>query len=112
MPAYRLTPAAQADLIEIRQFTLQQWDAGQSQKYLSDIRNTIRLLAETPTLGKLCPDLGKDILRFPQGSHVIYYVEHEQQLVAFGVLHKRMVPLGHLRAGEDLMRVKRKPLDI
>ena len=96
MPNFRLTPDAKSDLIEIRRFTIKQWGAAQSQKYLSELRQTIRLLAETPSLGKSRLDVGSDVLSFPQGSHVIYYMVHEQQLVVFGVLHKRMVPLNHL----------------
>lgn len=93
---YRLTPDAQSDLIEIRRFTVQQWGSAQSQKYLSELRKTIHLLAETPSLGKVRPEIGANVLSFPHVSHVIYYVVHEQQLVVFGVLHKRMVPLNHL----------------
>jgi toxin ParE1/3/4 len=100
MAHYRLTPDAKSDLIEIRRFTIKQWDVAQSQKYLSQLRQTIRLLAETPTLGKSRPDVGADVLNFPQASHVIYYVLHEQQLVVFGVLHKHMVPLNHLSERE------------
>ncbi len=96
MPAYRLTPDAQSDLIEIRRFTVQQWGSTQSQKYLSELRKTIRLLAETPSLGKPRPEVESNALSFPHASHVIYYEVHEQQLVVFGVLHKRMVPLNHL----------------
>jgi toxin ParE1/3/4 len=97
MPAtYRLTPDAQSDLIEIRRYTVQQWGPAQSQKYLSDLRKTIRLLAETPSLGKSRPEVETDVLSFPHVSHVIYYMVHEQQLVIFGVLHKRMVPFNHL----------------
>ncbi len=95
MPNFRLTPDAQADLIEIRRFTINQWGSTQSQKYLSELRQTIRLLAETPTLGKSRPDVGLGVYSFPHVSHVIYYVVHHQ-LVVFGVLHKRMVPLNHL----------------
>ena len=93
---YRLTPDAQSDLIEIRRFTVTQWGTTQSKKYLSKLRNTVRLLAETPSLGKSRPEVGSNVLSFPNVSHVIYYVVHEQQLVVFGVLHKRMVPLNHL----------------
>lgn len=93
---YRLTPDAQADLIEIRRFTLKQWGAHQSQKFLSELRQTIRLLAETPSVGKLRPDVGIDVLSFPCVSHVIYYLIHKRQIVVFGVLHKRMVPANHL----------------
>ena len=53
-----------------------------------------------PSLGKSRPDVGPEVLNFPHVSHVIYYVMHEQQLVVFGALHKRMVPLNHLTKRE------------
>jgi len=96
MPAYRLTPDAQSDLIEIRRHTVKQWGSAQSKKYLAELRKVIRLLAETPSLGKSRPDVGVNVSSFPYVSHVIYYLVHEQQLVIFGVLHKRMVPIKHL----------------
>jgi len=96
MPGFRLTSDAQSDLIEIRHFTIKQWSRAQSQKYLSELQQTIRLLAETPSLGKSRSDVGSNVLSFPCSSHIIYYVVHEQQLVVFGVLHKRMVPFNHL----------------
>jgi toxin ParE1/3/4 len=100
MLIYRLTPDAQTDLIEIRRFAVKQWGTAQSQKYLLELRQTIRLLAETPSLGKSRPDVRSSVLSFPHASHVIYYVVHEQQLIVFGVLHKRMVPLNHLAERE------------
>jgi toxin ParE1/3/4 len=100
MRSYRLTPDAQTDLIEIRRFTVKQWGTAQAQKYLLELRQTIRLLAETPSLGKSRPDVGSNVLSFPHVSHVIYYVVHEQQSIVFGVLHKRMVPLNHLAERE------------
>lgn len=99
---YRLTPDAQSDLIDIRKYTLKQWGATQSQKYLSELRQTIRLLAETPSLGKTRPDISAEVLSFPYVSHVIYYLVYERQLVVFGVLHKRMVPENHLE-GRDVI---------
>jgi toxin ParE1/3/4 len=96
MSNYRLTPDAQSDLIEIRRFTIEQWGRMQSRKYLSELRQTIRVLAETPSMGKSRPDVGSDVWSFPHVSHVVYYVMREQQLVVFGVLHKRMVPTNHL----------------
>lgn len=96
MVNFRLTPDAQSDLIDIRRFTVEQWGKAQSQKYLSELRKTIRLLAETPFLGKSRLDVGEGILSFPHVSHVIYYMVHKRQLVVFGILHKRMVPMNHL----------------
>lgn len=94
--AYRLTPDAQADLIEIRRYTLNQWGNDQSQKYLSELRQTIKLLSETPTIGKQRNEVGVDVYSFPYASHVIYYTLYEQQVVVFAVLHKSMIPLIHL----------------
>lgn len=53
MPNYRLTPDAQADLIEIRRFTVEQWGAAQSQKFLSELRQTMRVLAKIPPPGQV-----------------------------------------------------------
>ncbi len=100
MSNYHLTPDAQSDLIEIRRFTLKQWGVAQSKKYLSDLRQTICLLAETPTLGRVRQEVEKGVLSFPHASHVIYYMVHEQRMVVLGVLHKRMVPLKHLTERE------------
>jgi toxin ParE1/3/4 len=54
------------------------------------------LLAETPSIGIHRPEVGARVFSFPHVSHVIYYIQQENQVVVFGVLHKRMVPLNHL----------------
>lgn len=100
MSIYQLTQDAQADLIEIRRYTVEKWGKDQSKKYLHELRQTIRLLANTPSLGKARPDVGEDVLSFPHVSHVIYYVLYQGQLIVFGVLHKRMVPVNHLDGRE------------
>ncbi len=96
VPAYRLTPDAQADLIEIRRYTLNQWGKIQSQKYLFELRQTIKLLSEAPAIGKQHLEVGADVFSFPHASHVIYYTPYQQQVVVFAVLHKSMIPLIHL----------------
>ena len=93
---YRLTPDAQSDLIEIRRYTLAQWGGRQSKKYLSELRQIMSLLSETPKIGKQQPKLGLGFSSFPCSSHVIYYHRHGKQLVVFAILHKSMVPISHL----------------
>jgi toxin ParE1/3/4 len=100
--AYRLTLDAQSDLVDIRRYTLRQWGVVQSQKYIAELKQTIRLLADTPTLGKPRPDVAPEALSFPCVSHVIYYLLHREQIIVFGVLHKRMVPSNHLEHREIL----------
>jgi len=102
MPSYRLTSDAQSDLIDIRRYTLTQWGESQSKKYLSELRQTIKLLSDTPALGKQRPDIAVGVFSFPHASHIIYYILDKHQLVVFGVLHKRMVPLNHLENRETV----------
>jgi toxin ParE1/3/4 len=96
MSSFSLTPDAKQDLLNIRTFTVKKWGSTQAKSYLSDLRETIGLLAQTPTLGKKREDVAKGVYSFPHSSHVIYYKLHKKHLVVFAVLHKRMVPLNHL----------------
>ena len=100
MRGFHLTPDAQSDLLDIRRFTISQWSATRAQRYLAELRRSIQRLAQTPSLGKARPDMGPNVSSFPHASHVIYYIVHEQQLVVFAVLHKRMVPARHLSERE------------
>lgn len=100
MKGYRLTQDARPDLIEIRRYTVDQWGVAQSHRYLSELRETICVLAEAPLIGRVRPEVGSKVLSFPYSSHVIYYVVHEQQMVIFAVLHKRMVPINHITERE------------
>ena len=93
---YRLTPDAQSDLLEIHRYSLAQWGSRQSEKYLKELRQLIRLLSASPGMGKARPDLGTNVLGFSHSSHVIYYQLHHEQIVIFAVLHKSMVPESHL----------------
>lgn len=96
----RLTPDAKTDLINIRQYTVQHWGRQQSTKYLSELRRTIRLLIETPTMGIKRPDVGSNIFSFPHVSHMIYYTFNKVQLVVIAVLHQSMIPLNHIQDRE------------
>ena len=95
---YRFTQDAQQDLIKIRRFTLQTWGAEQSMAYLVNIKNTVQLLSEMPTMGQHCRDeLGDGVYRFPCVRHTIYYISilaHEMVVIA--ILHQNMVPEVHL----------------
>ena len=93
---YRLTPDAQSDLIEIRRYTRVQWGGEQSKKYLSELRQIMSLLSETPKMGVQRSELGAGIFSFAHSRHVIYYQCLGKQLVVFAILHKSMLPMAHL----------------
>jgi len=100
LSGYSLTSDAKADLFEIRRFTLQEWGVSQTEKYFSELRKTLRLLVEFSAQGRHRPEASEGVLSFPYASHIIYYMVHQQQLVVFAVLHKRMAPANHLLGRE------------
>lgn len=100
MSGFRLTEDAQADLVGIRQYTLENWGANQSKKYLEDITQKLLLLSENPSLGKLRVDVAADVYSFLHESHIMYYIVAQEQLVLFAVLHTSMIPSIHLERRE------------
>ncbi len=96
MTRFRLSSDAQTDLINIRHYTLKNWGSEQSEKYLTELQQTIELLAASPKMGKKRADISTEDLSFPYASHVIYYALQSDCLLVFAVLHKSMVPNNHL----------------
>lgn len=82
----KLSDEAKADLVEIRQYTLQQWGPQQSAKYITAISATINNLADNPLMGVPRNDIKEGIRLFVHGRHVIYYMVRHQLLIVIRVL--------------------------
>jgi len=97
MPQYLFTEQSKQDLIQIRRFTVERWGNNQSVHYLRSLRKTLLLLSEMPSMGKDCSDdFGKNIYRFPFGSHLVYYLAiPDKKVVVVAILHQTMVPAKH-----------------
>lgn len=98
MSQYYFTQEAQQDLIKIRKFTFNTWGSEQSTAYLRNLKKTLQLLTEMPSMGINCKDsLGDDIYRFPFVSHTIYYTTlPNNKIVIIAILHQGMVPEIHI----------------
>ena len=95
---YVFTHYSREDYINIRRYTLKKWGEKQSKHYLNDLKKTFELIAEMPLMGENCLEsLGKEVYRFPSGSHIIYYLAaSNKEIVIFAILHQRMLPQKHL----------------
>lgn len=98
MGQYFFTKHSQNDLVRLRRFTKETWGEKQSIIYLQNLRDSLQLLSDMPSMGKNCfDDLGKNIFRFPSGAHMIYYLaQTTEQIVVIAILHQSMVPSKHL----------------
>ena len=73
MSRYVLSPAAQADLNQIWDYTCQRWSDGQAEMYVREIQRAIELVADNPQIGRPCEDVRAGYRRHAVGSHTLYY---------------------------------------
>ena len=102
----KLTEGAKKDLIKIRSYTKKEWGVDQQNKYLLEMNNSIKLLQESPLIGKAKPDIGKGFYSYPFKSHIIYYSFNSQLLMIFGIFHKSMIPRKHLSRDDRFFHKK------
>lgn len=73
MSRYVLSPAAQADVDQIWDYTCQRWSDSQAEVYLREIQRAIELVADNPQIGRSCEDVRAGYRRHAVGSHTLYY---------------------------------------
>ncbi|WP_280212185.1 type II toxin-antitoxin system RelE/ParE family toxin [Nocardia cyriacigeorgica] len=97
MSRYLLSPAAQADLEEIYDYTCDRWDHDQAETYLREIQHAIERAAANPRIGRPCDDIRSGYRRLTAGSHTLYYrLTPAGQVDVVRVLHQRMDVDRHL----------------
>jgi len=87
---FKLTPRAKEDLRSIWRYTRDIWGEPQADKYLFEVYERFQWLAERPRAGKHRADIMEGYFCFPQGSHLIFYLIHDNYVSIIGVLHKEM----------------------
>jgi len=90
MTDYFLYPEARNDLEEIWLYGLENYGINQADKYIAELENRFRWLAEKPLLGKKRNEIKKDCLSYLYGSHIIFYRQKEQDIEIARVLHQSM----------------------
>ncbi|SNC75097.1 toxin ParE1/3/4 [Marinobacter sp. es.048] len=97
MPNFKLSRKAKADLKFIALYTEREWGRDQRNHYIFQFDQCFNLLGENPNLGQSCDEISSGYRQYPQGSHSIFYrVATEGVVEVIRILHKRMLPEGHL----------------
>jgi toxin ParE1/3/4 len=71
--ALRYLPAAIADLDAIWDYSAQNWDEDQADRYLGQLRDRINELTTRPSLGMNASWVRPNFRRLRAGSHNVYY---------------------------------------
>ena len=91
MAKYHFTKRALVDLIEIWDYTVEEWSQNQAEKYYDLIIASCLDLANNPQLGKTYEILAMDILGYKCGEHIIFYREIlKNEIEIIRVLHGMM----------------------
>ena len=96
MAGYVLSPAAQADLSEIWDYTARHWGEAQAERYTREIQATCEALGGGNLVGLSAEDIRAGYRKIGVGSHVMYYREREGTLEIVRVLHRRMDVTRHI----------------
>lgn len=96
MAEYRLSHAAQNDLLTIARYTVRTFGAEQSKTYRDGFKACFSLVAENPMLGRIQDRIRLGLRCYEYKSHTVYYIETDGGILIVRVLHEKQDPARHL----------------
>ena len=95
MKAIAFSPAAEADIDGIWDYSADRWGLDQADSYVDAIRDACYALAKGTKHGRPAEVL-PDFQKYLCGSHVIYFLDYPDHLDVIRVLHQRQDAKRHL----------------
>ncbi len=92
----RLSRRAQADLDDIRDYSVERFGLTRAIAYLDGVEQAFRLILRHPEIGSLNSDLGEAVRSTPSGEHRVFYTSEADDILILRILHKHMDVSRHL----------------
>ena len=93
--SFRLSKAAELDLLNIWRYTCQTWSENQADKYLDELDAVCSQISSGQLIVKQMPDVHPDLRYCHHARHYVFWLaEPEPIIIAF--LHDRMELVKHL----------------
>jgi len=89
---YRLSPQARNSLIQISEYTKENFGEAQRIRYLETLRKRMRAVARQPESGKHRSEIKPGYYSVYVGSHTLYYRIQVEGIEIIDVLHQSMEP--------------------
>jgi len=96
MANYLLSPQAQQSLVQISQYTLDNFGERQKKSYLKMLRDRMRTAAKNPEKGRERGDIKLGYYSLQAEKHHIYYRIRDSHVEIIDVLHQSMEPKIHI----------------
>jgi toxin ParE1/3/4 len=90
---YRLTEQAEEDLASVADYTSERFGIAQARKYGAELFRTFDLLVAFPFLGTAQDRVEPGLRRIVHGSHSIYYMAGDSEIVIVALLGPGEDPL-------------------
>ena len=84
---YVLSQEAELDLVDIYDYSLEEWGTAQADIYLRGLYDAFATSSRFPAKGRLRLDLGFDVRSVLYKSHIIFYVEAVAGIAIVRVMH-------------------------
>lgn len=91
MAEYRLTGAAEDDLLDAFIYGFATFGRAQAEDYRRSMTRCFELLADNPRLGRQADDLAAGARRHEHGRHVIFYDEQPYGVLIIAIIHERSI---------------------
>src|SRR5208337_667294 len=95
MAAFCFSRRVEADLKSIADYTLRTWGEAQTARYVGDLENCCRMLADNPASGRSCDDIRPGLRRMEHGKHIVFYRLQKFGILVVRILHQRTLPERH-----------------
>lgn len=89
MTSYRISKAAQADLLEIAQYGDKKYGIAQSNQYRDQLQLQFENLAQNPELYRECMELFPNIRICPFKPYMIVYTIKQNEVIFLRIRHQR-----------------------
>lgn len=76
-------------------YSLSEWGAQQTERYIDDLTEAFGLLAQSPKAGTVCENIRQGYRRYPVIRHVVHYRKTVCGIEIMRVLHDHMLPIRH-----------------
>jgi len=97
MTGYVLSPAAQADVESIWDYTVERWGERQAETYILAIRDACAALAEGRRRGRPIDAIRAGYLKLAVGAHFLFYrFDEAGRIDVVRILHQSMDVPAHL----------------
>ena len=93
---YQLSKLAQAHLLKIKDYTLNNFSDKQWHIYKDTLLTGFQMLADNPEVGRSCDDIYPNGFYFPVGKHTAYFTKEQGFILVVAVLGQSQLPQNHL----------------